>query len=91
MTRFKASYKDIECKFQLSVICVQKGSYWTVENFVKDHSYKLDLGSHCPRQVPTKIITFLITLKLQVNGHIIHPKEMVTKIHTDHDIQILYN
>ena len=67
------------------------GSYCTVAKFVKDHSLELKLFTHYLRQMPTKVIISIITLRLQDNDHIIHLKYVVREIKIDHGIQILYN
>ena len=54
--------------------------------FVKYHNCQLELFSHYPRQVSTKVITSIITLKLQDNGRIIRPRDVVGEIQTNHCI-----
>ena len=59
--------------------------------FVKDHSCQLNLLGHYFRQVPTRVIMSLITPKLQEDGCIIHPKDVIGEVRADHDIDILYS
>ena len=46
-TRFLASCKDKSYTFKLRAGSIQKGSYWMIAKFVKDHSCQLELFSNC--------------------------------------------
>ena len=70
-TRFEASCKDIAYKFQLHVVAMQGGIYWTIAKFVKEPSCELELFRHYPQQVSAKVISSVIILILQDNGRII--------------------
>ena len=59
--------------------------------FVKDHSCQLNLLGHYFRQVPTRVIMSLITPKLQEDGCIIHPKDVVVEMRLKYGIRILCN
>ena len=76
-------------RLQIATTCIWdvKGSYWIIAKFVKDHSCQLESLSLC---VPTKVITSIIAPKLQDHGHIIHSKDVIREMQTDHGIQILY-
>ena len=57
---------------------------------MKDHSYQLDMRNHYARHVLTKVTTSLIAPKLQLEGCIIRPRDVVIEMHTNHGIRILY-
>ncbi|KAK3222149.1 hypothetical protein Dsin_009174, partial [Dipteronia sinensis] len=44
-TRYEAGCKDSECEFQLHAFKMQKGEYWVVRMFLKDHTCNID-GFH---------------------------------------------
>ena len=90
-TYFEASCKDIYYKFQLREIRMQEGSYWAVAKFIKDYSCQQELFNHYSRHMPTKVITSIITSKLQDNRCIICLKDTVEEMQTNHSVQILYN
>ena len=41
--------------------------------------------------MPAKVISSIIISRLQNNGHIIRPRDVVREMQTNHGIQILYN
>ena len=90
-TRFATLCRDIACKFELFTGVTQMGNYWTVTKFVKDHNYDMEMFRYYPRQVPTKVTGSVIISKLQYNGYIIRPNDIVREMQTDHGISILYD
>ncbi|KAK3229653.1 hypothetical protein Dsin_001534 [Dipteronia sinensis] len=79
-TRYEAGCKDDECEFQLRAFKMQKGEYWVVRMFLKDHTCNID-GFHARlRQANSWTIGELLTPKLQVHGHSLKPKDIMVKM-----------
>ncbi|KAK3225677.1 hypothetical protein Dsin_005539 [Dipteronia sinensis] len=64
-TRYEAGCKDGECEFQLRAFKMQKGEYWVVRMFLKDHTCNID-GFHIHlRQASSWTVGELLAPKLQ--------------------------
>ncbi|KAK3185021.1 hypothetical protein Dsin_032307 [Dipteronia sinensis] len=64
-TRYEAGCKDGECEFQLRAFKMQKGEYWVVRMFLKDHTCNID-GFHARlRQANSWTVGELLAPKLQ--------------------------
>ncbi|KAK3222227.1 hypothetical protein Dsin_009252 [Dipteronia sinensis] len=73
-TRYEAGCKDGECEFQLHAFKMQKGEYWVVRMFLKDHTCNIDgfpLTSStskfldCRRTINTKVASTRALSKTQ--------------------------
>ncbi|KAK3229738.1 hypothetical protein Dsin_001619 [Dipteronia sinensis] len=83
-TRYEAGCKDGECEFQLRAFKMQKGEYWVVRMFLKDHTCNID-GFHAGlRQANSWTVGELLATKLQVHGHSLKPKDIVVEMQVDH-------
>ncbi|TXG53206.1 hypothetical protein EZV62_022375 [Acer yangbiense] len=89
-TRYEAGCKDGECEFQLRAYKMQKGEYWVVRMFVKDHTCNID-GFHARfRQASSWTVGELLVPKLRVNGHSLKPKDIMVEMQVEHGLHLLY-
>ncbi|KAK3221585.1 hypothetical protein Dsin_008610 [Dipteronia sinensis] len=89
-TRYEAGCKDGECEFQLRAFKMQKGEYWVVRMFLKDHTCNID-GFHARlRQANSWTVGELLAPKLQVHGHSLKPKDIMVEMQVDHGLHLLY-
>ncbi|KAK3230068.1 hypothetical protein Dsin_001949 [Dipteronia sinensis] len=78
-TRYEAGCKDGECEFQLRAFKMQKGEYWVVRMFLKDHTCNIDGFHSCLRQENSWTVGELLAPKLQVHGHSLKPKDIMVE------------
>ena len=89
-TRYEAECKNGECEFQLRAYKMQKGEYWVVRMFVKDHTCNID-GFHARfRQASSWTVGELLAPKLRVNGHSLKPKDIMVEMQVEHGLHLLY-
>ncbi|KAK3222173.1 hypothetical protein Dsin_009198 [Dipteronia sinensis] len=89
-THYEAGCKDGECEFQLHAFKLQKGEYWVVRMFLKDHTCNID-GFHARlRQANSWTVGELLAPKLQVHGHSLKPKDIMVEMQVDHGLHLLY-
>ncbi|TXG53041.1 hypothetical protein EZV62_022210 [Acer yangbiense] len=90
-TRYEAECKDGECEFQLRAFKMQKGEYWVVRMFVKDHTCNID-GFHARfRQANSWTVGELLAPKLKVHGHSLKPKDIMVEMQLEHVLHLLYS
>ncbi|TXG70564.1 hypothetical protein EZV62_005499 [Acer yangbiense] len=87
---YEARCKDSECEFQLRAYKMQKGEYWVVRMFVKDHTCNID-GFHARfRQANSWTVSELLASKLKVHGHSLKPKDIMVEMQVEHGLHLLY-
>ncbi|KAK2658167.1 hypothetical protein Ddye_004700 [Dipteronia dyeriana] len=90
-TRYETGCKDGECEFHLRGIKMQKGEYWVIRMFVKDHTCNID-GFHARlRQANSWTVGELLAPKLQVHGHSLKPKDIMVEMQVEHGLHLLYS
>jgi len=83
--------KDENYKFQLVTIKTKIGDQWEVPIFRKQLCCSLDSVHRRCRKVSAKLIRDLITLKLQVSGQSMKPKEIQAEIQVNYGVTLPYN
>ncbi|KAK3225365.1 hypothetical protein Dsin_005227 [Dipteronia sinensis] len=69
---------------------MQKGEYWVVRMFLKDHTCNID-GLHARhKQANSWTVGELLEPKLQVHDHSLKPKDIMVEMQVDHGLHLLY-
>ncbi|KAK2661748.1 hypothetical protein Ddye_000322 [Dipteronia dyeriana] len=83
-------YKDDNCSFRVRAWKIDEGEYWQILKFYKEHSCTIKGFQGQFRQANSSVIGELVSLKLQVNGTTLKPKDIMTEMQVHYDIHIQY-
>ncbi|KAL5810448.1 hypothetical protein ACOSQ3_027157 [Xanthoceras sorbifolium] len=88
--RFEAGCRDINCKFVLRAIRKENCSVWHVRKFNTVHSCSLDAYESHFRSVSVVVIGEIFAPKLNTNGRVIRPVDIISDMREQHGVQLMY-
>ncbi|KAL5865240.1 hypothetical protein ACOSQ3_002754 [Xanthoceras sorbifolium] len=86
--RFEAGCRDINCKFVLRAIRKENCSVWHVRKFNTVHSCSLDAYESHFRSVSAVVIGEIFAPKLNTNGRVIRPVDIISEMREQHGVQL---
>ncbi|KAK3184737.1 hypothetical protein Dsin_032023 [Dipteronia sinensis] len=78
--RFQATCKDDNFSFKVHARKTDEGKYWQIQKFDKKNSCIIEGFKGRFQQANSSVIGELVSLKLQVNGTVLKPKNIMTKM-----------
>ncbi|KAK2658249.1 hypothetical protein Ddye_004782 [Dipteronia dyeriana] len=91
-TRFTATCKNSKCEWVIRAGKLKNGTYWHVKSFVKEHTCINDDNYNMQfSRVSSFIIGELFARKMSDPGCTIRPKDIITEVREQHDINLKYN
>ncbi|KAK2646235.1 hypothetical protein Ddye_021430 [Dipteronia dyeriana] len=87
--RFEAGCNDIKCDFALRATYRDGSTYWVVKKFAHVHTCTLDTYESHFRKV-SSIVGEMFAPKFNTNGRTIRPTDIITEMHEQHGVQLLY-
>ncbi|KAK3205615.1 hypothetical protein Dsin_019661 [Dipteronia sinensis] len=89
-TPFEAICKEPVCDWVIKAIVRKMGTYWIVKKYVRSHNCIVDGFRTHFRKTSSVIIAELMAPKVNWNGHIICPLNIIEDMRGEHGIQVLY-
>ncbi|KAK1586897.1 hypothetical protein Q3G72_007335 [Acer saccharum] len=90
MSRFEAGCNDIKCDIALRATCRDGCTYWVARKFTQGHTCSLDTYESHFCKVSAIVIGEMFAPKLNTNGRIIRPIDIITEMREQHGVQLLY-
>ncbi|KAK2663101.1 hypothetical protein Ddye_001675 [Dipteronia dyeriana] len=91
-TRFTVQCSHRSCGWVLQAWKSNRGTFWHVKTFVNEHIYERNDNYNVEfKRVSAAVIGDLFTSKYRDPGHIIRPKDIISKMKEQHGIHLPYN